>query len=414
MSRSVGIAVTPRQLDPSGLAGHLARNYGAAFQRLGLTPVYGDLGSPDEAGLRRLLAPDVDLLFSHGGWLYSDWQALGAQGGALARQANKPSIVLVADPTFSPWMPPMLAALPGRAMPFFIDPSFAEGVGPWIASGAHAPYLPCRHTLEEPGFGQHGPVPTAEKTIPGLFVGTAGDPREIYDRLKESPDFDQVAKPIIERSLDDPFWPLAYVAKEVFRTLGIPFDLSRETVRARLIGIDQFIRLERRARMLQALCRHDVHIVAQGVLHLPRQRRATLLDAVDFPGMLELLRRTKVLYVCQPHYPGALNERIVFAMQARALVVATPNGRTRQCFEHGRHLFLTAPDLSDLDRWVAAAADETAAEPMRDAALQRIADGFAPEDNIRYMLGRMRAAGLVDGGIAAEIGPQSGPQSGPA
>ena len=401
MADHVGIAVTPRRYDPSGIAGQIARNYGAAFERLGLTPIYVDLATADEAAFGRLRQPDVKLLFSHGGWLFNDQGPLGSRGPALAREADKPTIVLIADPPFSWWLPPIFAALPRRAMPFFIDPSFAEGIGHWIPSGAHASYVPCGHTLDG-----HGPVPTADKDIPALFIGSLQDPNKLYEELKQRPDLLHLIRPIIDAVIDDPFKPLLHAANEPLAESGRTLNFDKPLARSVLHKIDQFVREHRRARMVNRLLHHDVHIVAHGVARLPAGARATLLPPVHFLGMLNLLRRAKAICVCQPHFPGALNERIVFAMQARCLVIATPNTRTPQLFEHGRHLFLTAPDLSDVDRWVEAARDDSVADPMREAALRQVTERHTPEGNIRHMLRRLGQAGLMDPGVTVPDGPE--------
>src|SRR5690606_36036659 len=111
-----------------------------------------------------------------------------------------------------------------------------------------------------------------------------------------------------------------------------------------------------------------------------------------FPAMLELLRQARATAVCQPNYLGALNERIVFAMQARCVAIVTTNPRTRQLLADREDLLLVGSEGEGLDAAVAAAQD---AEDIRDAAEARAA-GFTPDGNLRAMLATMVAAGMLD------------------
>lgn len=378
---TVGIALTPAAFDPSGLARRLAYNYGAAFARLGYEPLYVDLGRIDDQAVGRLLMPDVRLLFNHGGWLFSDRLTLSADCQARLRATETPCLVLIADPPFYPWLVRLMPRLPPRAMPFYIDPGFAA----WAPRRPSAPYLPCGDTL-----GEHVPVATRDKTLPAVFIGSVRNDAPILAAIRDYWPVTPALLEIIDALVWDTATPLLTALRPI---LGMVPERLRQM--HLLFDVDVIIRQRRRQAMLCRLADRDVHIFADGLEGLPRDARATLRPPVPFTGMLEVLRQARILYVCPPNYPGAVNERIIFAMQARCLVVSLPTPRTQQIFHHGRDLFLTAPDQSDLLELDALARDDAVAEPMRDAALDRVSRGFTPDGNLRYMLGRMHAAGLL-------------------
>ena len=401
MKPVVGIAVTPPQNDTSGRYGlHVARNYAAAFARLGFEPLVAQLG--DGAAIEQLLQPHVALLFSHGGWLMAPDGPLGAGIGAALRAADKPTIVIIGDPPFSPWLPPIFANLPPRAVPFFIDPSFADGITHWIPSGRTAAYMPVAHLLDG-----HGPVATDDKTIPLLFVGSTFDADRFHRAVRtRHPSLFPPFAALVESNLADLDRSLTEMAAEVLPGFGEAFDMDSARTRDLLYLADRYIRQQRRNRVLDRLVRHPAVLVAPGTTRLPPGSKATLLPRQPFPASLASLRLARATVVCQPHYPGALNERIIHAMQARCAVIATPNVRTGRVFSHQEHLLTTAPDLSDLDALIDAVGRRPTAEAIRDRASQRIAERHQPEHAIRYMLGFMAESGLLGDAIEAPPGPR--------
>jgi Glycosyl transferases group 1 len=390
----VGIAVTPPQYDTVGRYGlHVARNYAAAFARLGFEPVLVELGGGDPTAIGCLLRPQVALLFSHGGWLMTPDGPRAPGIRAALNAADKPTIVIIGDAPYVPWLAPIFANLPPRAVPFFVDPSFADGIAHWIASGRSAVCLPVTYLLDS-----HGPVPTKDKTIPLLFVGKTLDADRFRDDVRTTrPQLLRSFDALIEANLADLDRPLTQVAAEVLPALGAVFDMDDRDIRQVLYLADRYIRQKRRNTVLDKLFKYPALIVSPGTAALPPGSKATLLPGRSFPEVLELLRRAAVTVVCQPHYPGALNERIVHAMQARSVVIATPNPRTSQLFLHGRDLFTTAPDVCNIDDLIDTARRPDIAESMRDHAMRRIAEKHRPENMIRHMLTFMASNGLLDG-----------------
>jgi hypothetical protein len=119
-----------------------------------------------------------------------------------------------------------------------------------------------------------------------------------------------------------------------------------------------------------------------------------------------LLRRARATVVCQPHFPGALNERIVHAMQAGCAVIATPNARTSREFVNREHLLTTAVDLSDLDALIDEVGRPEIAEPMRERARARVSERHLPEHRIRSMLDFLAECGFLDVAIEVFRDPQ--------
>jgi hypothetical protein len=401
VSARVGVALTPRRHDPVGVTRGLSRNYAAAFARLGFETAVVELSSDDPGPAMRLAQPDIKLILSHSGWLLHPTIPYGEQVHERLRAANKTVMVLIADPPFSPWVSQALDNLPPRGVPFVIDPGFAAHIRHRIPSRLAPPILPAMHRLDG-----HGPAPTAEKDIPLLFVGTIGAPDKVRTVAGAEPGVLPLFQAVVDAALSEPAKALMAVAGEVLPSLGRAPDMDNALVRRVLFLADMFLRHRRRRQIVEQLGRHRALIVVGGIGRLQAGGHATYLPPQPFADTLALLRRARATIVCQPNFGGALNERIVCAMQARALVIATPNARVRQLFEHGRHLFLTASDFTDLDDWIAAAADERRAEPMREAAYGEVSTRFTPEGNIRYMLQVLAENGLLDPDLAVPAGPR--------
>ena len=163
--------------------------------------------------------------------------------------------------------------------------------------------------------------------------------------MGEKPAAKAIFHAVVDSALSTPSESLSKIATDVLPTYDLSLDMDDPTIRHVLHLADLFIRYTHRHTIVEALLRHPAHLVANIDPSGPgRHPDAVVLPAQPFPRTLELLRHARATVVCQPNYPGALNERIVFAMQARCAVIMTPNPRTRQLFSHGDHLLFTEFD----------------------------------------------------------------------
>lgn len=385
-----------------GLSRALSENYAAAFRRLGFRTAIVTLAPGERSAVARLLQPDIRLWFSHGGWLMSPTGPLGDKIAAVLRKADKPAIVLAADPPYSAWLPPIFANLPPRAAVFSIDPGFTDGIAHWVPSGLQAPYLPCSHLLDG-----HARVATEAKTIPLLFVGAVGDLDEVRRLAHRAPSGGTLFDDLVERALASPEMPLFGIAGEVMAAHGRPASMDDPALRHLLHLADLFVRYRHRKAAIDALLRYPVHLVANIDPSGPgRHPGAVVLPAQPFTRMLALMRQARTTVVCQPPYPGAVNERIVFAMQAGCAVITTPTPRTRQVFSHGTHLLFSEFDGSDLDDRIEALVDDSVHRTMCDAGATAVGNRFTPDGNVRYMLQAMQSHGLLDDDLPVPAGPR--------
>jgi hypothetical protein len=208
--------------------------------------------------------------------------------------------------------------MPPRALPFFIDPSFVDGIAHWIPSRRSAAYLPGAHLLDG-----HGPAATADKTIPLLFVGATFNANRFYGEVKtKHPDLWRPFAALVESNLAAMERPLTQVAAQVLPALGERFDMDDARVRDLLYLADMFLRNRQRNLVLDRVARRPGVIVSPGLAELPPGSKATLLPGQPFLKTLELLRQTRATVICQPHYPGALNERIVHAPSSPCRILA--------------------------------------------------------------------------------------------
>ena len=370
----VGIALTPARFDHNGFGSFVARNYAAAFRRLGFEPVFVALGEQPVAALD---APDIAFVFSHSGWVL-------AEPGYCAR---KPVVVLVADPTFSWWVAANLARLPPHAAVFYIDPGFLHGIGHWLGERAHAAYLPCVYASDGP---PHRP---REKSIEVLFVGSLRNPTGVIDDI--APRFRRIVGDLVDVVLFNPYEAFTALARPVFAAHGE--DLSLDNVRHRqlLNVVDQFVRFKRREIVVWQLLDHPVTFVTDNLVHQAlRHPAARVLPPQDLPRTIELLRRSKSTVVCQPNFSHAVNERIVFAMQSHCGVIATPNARLPNVFGGQRSLVTLAPRLDDVGACLERARASTDDQAL-DAAYDLVTRRHTADANARMFIATLAGRGLI-------------------
>lgn len=374
---------------------HLTANYAAAFERLGFECLFAPAeGESNLSGQRRLMRSRARLLFNHGGWLMSrSWRRIfGRQIGEELNRSGKPVLTLVADEPFQDWLVPIFSRMPRRGAVFSIDPTFTHGIGHWVPSGCHAPYLPCGHMLDG-----HGPVATGDKTIDLLFIGTITDPETVRVEARAKPKVQPLFDALVDRGLHNYATPVAMLASELRPGPRGFVDMDDPDMQETLRYANLFIRSYRRWQLLTRLAHHPATIVTSRPVTLPGAHPdLKALPPCSFLDMLKLTRQSRATVILQPPFPGAVNERIMFSMQARCLVIATPNPRTGQLFTHGEELLFAHGDSNELDAMIDLARDTKVADAIRDRALEVMQARHTPDGNIRYMLGVMAAHGLLD------------------
>lgn len=386
---SVLVARTHNENDSYGFSRIIADNYIEGFRRLGFDVVDGELAEIarlDGDVLRRF-----DLIFSHSGWVYR--LMCPRPGGAVSLPAafDKPTIMLVADPPFYSWLDHNLLSPHGDRFAYHIDPEFvamAQGLG---SSGRHQTYLPCR--LET---GHLNPLPTHEKDIPLLVAATFRDVASLREPFVERPPHHlKVLDALVEAATVQHDRQFIAVAQAVFTQHGFACDVALPDIKSLLMCADQIVRTRRRLMMLRALRDVPMCLVANRPPPFDLHPRSTVRISVPFAETLDLLRRARATAICQPNYAGAVNERIVFAMQARTVVLSTSNSRTLEHFDDGRDLHYFAPDFGNACDLLQQTMNSSHAEALRDSAQAKIEAGYSVIDNIRRFLQPIEAAGLL-------------------
>ncbi|MBF0391968.1 MAG: hypothetical protein HQL38_04740 [Alphaproteobacteria bacterium] len=380
---------TKKENDSYGFSRIIADNYIEGFRRLAFDVIdreLAEIAQLDGEALRRF-----DLIFSHSGWVYR--LMCPRPGGAVSLPAafDKPTIMLVADPPFYTWLDQNLLSPHDKRFAYHIDPEFVAMAQRLGSSGRHQTYLPCR--LET---GHLTPLPTREKDIPLLVAATFRDVASLREPFAARPPHHLgILDELVEAATDQHDRQFIEVAQAVFIQHGLACDMALPDIKALLICADQIVRTRRRLMMLSALRDVPMCLVTNRPPPFDLHPRSTVRISVPFDETLGLLRRARATAICQPNYAGALNERIVFAMQARTVVLSTSNNLTMEHFGDGHDLHYFTPDFSNARDVLQQTMTVAHAETLRDSAQAKIEAGYSALDNIRRFLQPIQAAGLL-------------------
>ncbi|MBF0332355.1 MAG: hypothetical protein HQL40_01760 [Alphaproteobacteria bacterium] len=368
----------------------IADNYIEGFRRFAFDVL--DVDSAEIARLGWNGLRHFDMFFSHSGWVYRLMCPL-RDGVALSLPAalDKPTVMLVADPPFYSWLEHNLLCPHDKRFAYHVDPGFAVTAQNMGASGHHQSYLPCR--LET---GRLNPLPADEKDIPLLVAATFRDVASLREPFAaRTPHYLKVLDELVEAATAQHDRQFVEIARAVLAQHGFACDVRSPDTKWLLMYADQIVRTRRRLMMLRALRDVPMCLVTNRPPPFDLHPGSTVRISVPFAETLDLLRRARVTAICQPNYAGAVNERIVFAMQARTVVLSTSNSRTMEHFDDGRDLHYFAPDFGNACDLLQQTMNLSHAEALRDSAQAKIEAGYSVTDNIRRFLQPMEALGLL-------------------
>jgi hypothetical protein len=360
----------PVSADPTGCLAISVETYRQAFSALGYAVHVLDPDSWSAAQIRQLLTIRFAVILSDGGWAYQI-NVIDAKGRLrpLTEIFDAPTIALICDPPYSPWMDPIVTAQADNRANFYLDLDFLSFLRTRVPiKGGHFPYIPpCTFAPPAPPTRLH------DRPIRFLFAGFFRDP-ELYRRacFDEFPAGKSLFDAIVERAIPDLRSPFAGIVASACQDSGCRLDLKTASSRRLVHYADQFIRNRRREAMLRALASLPIHLIGQPG-SLPLHPGTVCIPRLPYQDLLDCYERTQIVLICQPNYAGGVNERLIHAMQRGAAVVSTTNKRTESLFAPAHHYVPLDHDSSHLaDKLDDLLCNASGMEAMAEAARAKV------------------------------------------
>lgn len=386
MSRSdsqrgaVALLAPPPQNDPHGALRLGLSTYGAGFRAIGRRVRIIEYGSMDARTIRELQSPDIDLLFSDGGWAHTISVASSAGMQPLPRIINKPVIQLLCDNPCAIWLTGATGQDDPRQTTAALDSDFLTLWSRWTApAGRRLTYVPACPAVT--------PLPDAERTIDRLVVLLAHRPERIRDTViadYQEPVALKFFDGVADLGLSDSVTPLSEICDAVLRSLNAEIQFNVPRARHLVYLADQFIRARRRRIMLERLASVPVTLVGGGE-NIRVHPATQIIPPVDPVTLLDFYRRSRTV-VISPPYGGGISERITHAMAAGAAVVAPPTSLSDRLMGRNRLFATVAADFSDVAQALERIADAQTRTGMAGAAHAYATRVFSPEATVRGLL----------------------------
>lgn len=372
-----------RTADPYLTHATSIKTFAAAYARRGISAVTLDMTAPDfgpQFG-RIVTQPHVIAVHCEQGWGL-DIAVDGGGGRAVDPYValNKPAMAHIRDYPFYPWLRQKTFPPRSHRIVFYTERSAAELVLalPGIAaSGSRHAFMP--HVYFDTDAREQ-PIPWRERAIDLLYVGSYQDPgpyREAF--AQKHPDRRGLLDHLIDAALFDyrtPFWR---TAEKLAAERGVEARNTNVIYLDMLVAANQFIRNERRRRLLEKLARYPMYLVWSGprpaiALH-PDTRVA---DANKIPETLALCENAKAMAMCLNNFPYSLSERLLSAMHRGAAVVCNPNSLIEEAFVPEKDILLWDTD-GDLARQMDLLKDAQFAEALTASARAKVVRDFSPD-----------------------------------
>lgn len=360
------------------------QTYAAAYARRGIGAVTLDINAVDFPAQLAENAPRKDVVAVH---CEQSWglDLVAEQGGRAAdlfELLGKPAIAHIRDYPFYPWLRARTLAPTRNRLLFFTEKSAVDFVAPFRG----------RATVQNAfGFAPHIYLHAADETQPVLayqdrpidllYVGSYHDP--MAERAKfvaAQPGLAGLLDAVIDAAVDDHHRPFWRIADEVTKAQGLAPDHTSAVYLDVLVAANQFIRNERRRRLLVKLAPHKMHLVWSG----PKPDIALHPDTVvtqgnKLPETLALCGQAKAMAMCLNNFPYSLSERLLSAMDRGAAVIAAPNGMIEETFRDGEDILTLDAGYHNVDAQIARLRGGTFAEALTVRARDKVRREFSPD-----------------------------------
>jgi hypothetical protein len=366
--------------DPYGSLRLATACYGDGFRALGCKVVTIERSRIDREAVLKLQSPEIDVVFSDGGWVHTVDIETSDGKKTLAATLNKPIIQLLCDNPCAHWLSRTTSVDYPSQTTAVLDPDFLTLWSRWTpASGPRLTYVPACPPVD--------PAEDAERDIDFLVVASIQKPEKyrdfVIDNCRQT-EASAIFDGIVDLGMSDPLRPFSAVCDQVFHELNVKIYFHNVGARVIIYLADQFIRARRRRDMLERLAAFPITLVGGGE-DIRLHPAARVIPPVDHGKLLDLYRRSRKVVVSPP-YAGGISERMTHAMAAGALVVSPPTVLSDRLMGRDRLFATTAADFSDLAQTLERVADTRSGRNMAQTARAYALRVFSPATTVEGLL----------------------------
>ncbi len=360
------------------------QTYSAAYARAGIGAIALDITGADFSARLAEIAPRADVIAIHceQSWGLDLVVERNGHAADMFELLNKPAIAHIRDYPFYPWLRTRTLVPKRNRLLFFTEKSAVDFVAPFLGRAtAENVYSFAPHIYLQGGDDPE-PLPTyQERLIDLLYVGSYADP--MVERAKfvtAQPGLAGLLDAVIDAAVDEhgaPFWKIAY---GVTKDRGLAPDHSSAVYLDLLVAANQFIRNERRRRLLAKLAPHKMHLVWSGPKPDVQLHPDTVVAAGNtLPETLSLCRQAKAMAMCLNSFPYSLSERLLSAMDRGAAVVCAPNAMIEDTFSDGDTILTLDAGYNNVDEQVARLRDPSFGAALTARAQEKVRREFSPD-----------------------------------
>ena len=299
-----------------------------AFNRLDRKAIVVDLLEPNfERQLQAALGNDIDFVLGFNGW------AINAMNGSksLWDEYGIPFVAAFVDSPIYHW--DRLWSSCTNLLATFVDQTHRTVMTRLL--GIYRPAIFWPHAACE-GPPSLSPV---ERTIDVLFSGSIGDPQDSFHVIhRMPPDVAAIIEQVLTIAETEHRYDLEEIAIQVLANAGIAYEpCFFRLVAEALVHVSFAVRNQRRIRGLKALAAANfrVSVFGNGWNNISGLEGIDLHDPVEFPELLHLMQRAKIVLHMNPNFPRALHERFLSALASGAAVVSDANPYIQEVFRAG-------------------------------------------------------------------------------
>ncbi len=363
--------------------------YAAAYRRQGIEAVVLDLSVPDFMTRFAEITSRPDVIAVHCEQSWGLDLAIEQAGKAVDvfEYFNKPAIAHIRDYPFYPWLRGRTLVPRGNRILCFTERSAVDFAGPFQGSGVRSQIHFAPHIYLD-SEDHAAPVPWRARPIDLLYVGSYADP--MAERAKFAtarPELAPLLDAIIDQALPDYHTPFWVTAAKVTKAQGLAPDHGSAIYLDLLVAANQFIRNERRRRMLLGLASIPMHLIWSGPKpDISLHPDTVVMSANTLPDTLALCGQAKAMAMCLNNFATSLSERLLSAMQRGAAVLCAANAMIDGVFEDGKDIITLGADYRDVGERFAALRDPHKGEALTSAARAKVEAEYSPDARIAQFL----------------------------
>lgn len=368
-----------------------ARVYANAYEMQGISSVFLDIS--DDAFtpkvLEALFEPGLLAVHCEQGWGLDLSFNVGGSTVDPYVETGLPAIAHIRDYPFYPWLiDKTLASQPNRLL-HYTDASatdFAHQYGVRGPKQAHAfaPHIYLDHGVHSEDIYRS----REDRDIDLLYVGSYSNPSNAREKfLSVHKGHSQLFDDLIDLACSDFHGVYWEHAEKVALSHDIPCSLDEPVFQDLLVTGSEFIRYERRRRLLGQLAPHPMYLVWSGdPPNVSLHPDTVLVSGTTFPETLDLMSRSKAMAMCLNNFSCSVSERLLSCMHRGAAVLCHGNTLIDSSFRDGKTFFRLDNDFKNVTHKIECLEDGALVENVTQAARTLVMEEYSPEIRVRQFL----------------------------